>query len=393
MNCPLSLTFADASHESQFRIRNSEQASRAVQMVAAVGAVSVAAFGFIDRAPGGASLAGMIVRYGVMVPSLLFAAIVLPRRSWRPMLEPLACVVLAIVLLGLGTLTYLSRGPATGIHLIGFLIVLLAGYVGLRSRWIPVTTASLVGSVAAVGAILASELPALEQRSLLLFVLVANVLGSATAWSHERSARVHFSDTRRIRNQSLELGRLNRRLRTQALSDSLTGLGNRRALEESFASLHQRDEDEESGAVLLLDLDGFKAINDQLGHATGDEVLRGVGRLISANLRATDSGFRFGGDEFCIVMPTSSATEAGKLGQRLARAVRDLGAPLGVLLGCSAGAAGIRRSDSDVFAALERADALLYFAKASGKGNVQVEGHPIKRPSSTSEVVSPALVS
>lgn len=393
MNCPFSLTFADTSLESQFRIQHSEHAARSVQLVAAVGAVTVAAFGFIDRAPGGASLAGHLVRYGVMVPSLLFAAIVLPRRRWRPVLEPLACVVLAIVLLGLGVLTYLSRGPATGIHLIGFLIVLLAGYVGLRSRWIPVTTASLVGSVAAVGAILPSELPALEQRSLLLLVLVANVLGSATAWGHERSARVHFSDTRRIRNQSLELGRLNRRLRTQALTDTLTGLGNRRALEDAFAGLHQRDDHADGGVVLLLDLDGFKAINDQFGHATGDEVLRRVGRVISATLRATDSGFRIGGDEFCIVMPTSTVTEAGRLGQRLARAIRDLGGPLGVLLGCSAGAAGIRQSDSDVFAAIERADALLYFAKASGKDNVQIEGHSIRRASSTAEAMEPVLVS
>lgn len=393
MNCPLRLTFTDHSLESQFRIQHSDHAAKSVQLVAAVGAMTVAAFGFIVEDPGGAGLAGHVVRYGVMVPSLLFAAIVLPRRRWRPVLETLACVVLGIVLFGLGVLTYLSRGPATGIHLIGFLVVLLAGYVGLRSRWIPVTTAGLVGSAAAVVAILASELPALEQRSLMLFVLVANVLGSATAWGHERSARVHFSDTRRIRNQSLELGRLNRRLRTQALTDTLTGLGNRRALEEAFASLHQRDASADGGAVLLLDLDGFKAINDELGHATGDEVLRRVGSLISASLRATDSGFRIGGDEFCIVMPTSTVTEAGKLGQRLARAIRDLGGPLGVLLGCSAGAAGIRQSDSDVFAAIERADALLYFAKASGKDNVQMEGQSVGRESLASEMMSPLLVS
>ncbi len=96
-----------------------------------------------------------------------------------------------------------------------------------------------------------------------------------------------------------------------AVTDELTGLFNRRGFEEqlhrALASARRRDE---GGVLVYIDLDGFKPINDNFGHAAGDEVLRHVGRTLKSNLRESDFVARLGGDEFAALLPSASVQSA-----------------------------------------------------------------------------------
>ncbi|HEY7150840.1 MAG TPA: sensor domain-containing diguanylate cyclase [Solirubrobacterales bacterium] len=142
--------------------------------------------------------------------------------------------------------------------------------------------------------------------------------------------------------------------------DGLTALPNRRAFEERLAvEVARSSRYEHPFSLCLLDLDGFKDVNDQLGHAAGDEVLRSVARILDES-RLTDDCFRVGGDEFAIVMPETTAKEAAVAAGRIAQQVREakLG---GAAIGVSFGVAGI--TDADPATLLAAADAKLLAAK------------------------------
>lgn len=111
------------------------------------------------------------------------------------------------------------------------------------------------------------------------------------------------------------------RLRDMALRDSLTGVANRRALEVLGANLLlTAARDDRSLSVCYLDVDRFKALNDSLGHAVGDRVLKALARSTSGVLRDGDVMGRIGGDEFAVVLPGAGADQAGVIAERLASA-------------------------------------------------------------------------
>ena len=142
--------------------------------------------------------------------------------------------------------------------------------------------------------------------------------------------------------------------------DALTALPNRRAFEERLAvEVARSSRYEHPFSLCLLDLDGFKGVNDRLGHSAGDEVLRSVARILDES-RVTDDCFRLGGDEFAIVMPETTAKEAGIAAARIAQRVRE--AKLGDgAIEISYGVAGI--TDADPASLLAAADAKLLAAK------------------------------
>jgi diguanylate cyclase (GGDEF)-like protein len=107
-----------------------------------------------------------------------------------------------------------------------------------------------------------------------------------------------------------------------ALSDPLTGVANRRLLmarAEYEIARHSRDD--RSFAVVMLDLDGFKGLNDRFGHAAGDELLCDVAESLTHAIRAQDTVARLGGDEFCVLAPETDEHGVARLGNRIARAV------------------------------------------------------------------------
>gem|GEM_PF-6181545 len=179
------------------------------------------------------------------------------------------------------------------------------------------------------------------------------------------------------------------RIRALAMHDALTGLYNYRAFQDLFQREFERYlRHGRNLALVLLDLDNFKPINDTFGHRVGDQVLRKVAEVIRNNLRKTDYAFRYGGDEFAILMAETDAERASVLADRiraaLAREVRSVH-PAAFTLSASAGIA-----DCTVLTSREReellvrADGALYRAKNEGRNltrTAQRAGEPPRVPS------------
>ncbi|MBL8517846.1 MAG: diguanylate cyclase [Betaproteobacteria bacterium] len=168
------------------------------------------------------------------------------------------------------------------------------------------------------------------------------------------------------RNQVREL------LRAQALSDSLTGLPNRRLLVDRLeqAIAHARRE-RSTLAVLYLDLDGFKPVNDAHGHAAGDQLLCELARRLKGAVREGDTVARLGGDEFVVLLdPCESVDAAAQVAEKLLAVVAApvAMAETAVSVGVSIGIALFPRDGASAVALLDRADKSLYRAKAEGKG-------------------------
>jgi diguanylate cyclase (GGDEF)-like protein len=165
--------------------------------------------------------------------------------------------------------------------------------------------------------------------------------------------------------------RLNREMKTKAMHDSLTGLYNRRAFEEIAA--HEFSGCERTGlpvSLLLFDLDHFKQINDTFGHAAGDAALRAAAATFQISLREAEFLCRWGGDEFCALLPYASSGQAQVAAERILRAFRKLDLPLGkktVRLSVSVGIATDYENSSDLASLMKLADAALYQAKQAGR--------------------------
>ncbi len=160
-----------------------------------------------------------------------------------------------------------------------------------------------------------------------------------------------------------------RQLRALAISDSLTGLLNRRAWNErAEALLADARRYGHPLIVLMIDLDGFKSINDQHGHAQGDAALRLVAQTLTQQLRSGDLAGRYGGEEFCVLLSHTREAAAITLDQRLRAAMhRNAAERLGFPLAYSAGLAAFGPDDADLEQLLRRADAALYEAKRAGR--------------------------
>ncbi|HET8863080.1 MAG TPA: GGDEF domain-containing protein [Solirubrobacterales bacterium] len=161
--------------------------------------------------------------------------------------------------------------------------------------------------------------------------------------------------------------------RRRSTVDPLTGLSNRNALEQRLAELDRQPIGGEglSHALLLCDLDNFKRVNDEFGHATGDAVLQEVAYTMRSALRAGDSIYRVGGEEILVVLPGAARADAVGVGERLRLAVRDR-RPAGVEVTISVGVAVSRQGPSSTEEMVSLADSALYSAKAGGRDRVVV---------------------
>jgi diguanylate cyclase (GGDEF)-like protein len=167
--------------------------------------------------------------------------------------------------------------------------------------------------------------------------------------------------------------------RRRSTLDPLTGIFNRNALEQRLGELDGQLCDPEEGlsyAFLLCDLDHFKRVNDQFGHAAGDAVLQDVAYTMRAALRAGDSIYRVGGEEILVMLPGAGHVEALEIAERLRVAVRER-RPVGVEVSLSIGVAVAEPGVVDTEEMLSRADAALYAAKAGGRDLVHVDGRDL----------------
>ena len=170
-------------------------------------------------------------------------------------------------------------------------------------------------------------------------------------------------------------GRTSRRLSRESLIDPLTGISNRAAIEaEAIRAIGGTTRPGASVSLLILDLDHFKAINDQHGHAAGDRVLRAAADAWHTVLRGRDPLGRIGGEEFVVVCADTSLEQAMVVAERLREATTalrfdDIDPALRVTV--SIGVAQSQQSDDSHEDVLARADAALYRAKQRGRDRVE----------------------
>jgi diguanylate cyclase (GGDEF)-like protein len=167
------------------------------------------------------------------------------------------------------------------------------------------------------------------------------------------------------------------RYRQQAGTDALTRIANRRGLAATFdALLGQAASERAPVAVLMLDLDHFKRLNDTYGHSAGDAFLSAVANTLRRHLRAEDLLARYGGEEFLVVLPRTRQEDALKVAQYLREAIAELGVPWRnetLMATASIGlAARIPEGPGNRLALIEAADRALYAAKDKGRNRVEI---------------------
>ena len=201
-------------------------------------------------------------------------------------------------------------------------------------------------------------------------LVLAVILGVLTVWLARRvlEPAERVEEARRILEDAYD------RARSEALRDSLSGLGNHRAFQEEMerawatATRHSQ-----SLALAIVDLDDFKKINDSRGHAVGDSVIRQAGATIATYLRRSDRAFRIGGDEFAIIMPGTDADKAHAAVRRLLAACLDEvvdGDPMAISF--SAGVSAIPGQARDRDSLYGQADAALTWGKHHGRTCVTI---------------------
>ena len=298
------------------------------------------------------------------------------------------------------TLALAGATAATGVvevslasESIGYLLV-IPGLIALILPW---QTRTHVRWLVAYGVIALGFLmyetpggPSTDERGDLIVVALIALVASFVGHVLLQHAQIqNFSHVQRI--QALrrradadmqELARVHRALETTARTDPLTGAANRIRLAEDLRVVRSRlDRQAASFGLVAIDLDRFKLINDRFGHLAGDEVLRRVVAAARASMRPTDAIYRFGGEEFLILLETPTRAGLAAATERLRAGVEAVGyehpdnVPYGVVT-ISQGAvlltpADLEQPDDEWFA---RADAALYRAKEGGRNRVELAG-------------------
>jgi diguanylate cyclase (GGDEF)-like protein len=215
-------------------------------------------------------------------------------------------------------------------------------------------------------------------------------LGYLTAYS--RSGRAAFGESSAAELEGLALragpaidnARRFREARQLADLDALTGLHNRRYFHETLArEVSRAQRYDRSLALIVFDLDDFKAINDRIGHLAGDSVLADAAERVRDSVRSADIACRVGGDEFAVILPESTLLDADQLYRRIQQSVssRPIGQEGRLFL--SAGVTDLRPED-DAVAFFQRADEALYRAKETGKGRMVTAGPNAAAPNAIS---------
>ena len=288
----------------------------------------------------------------------------LPRR-WRGR-ATVAIEVVAALALATG-LVWLTGG-ANSPFVFTYHLLVVAAALTMGSQLALLVTAA--ASLAYVGQLLLDA--SLTANGLDLLRVGIN-LGSL--WLLAYLAGVYASSERRVRARVLELSQ----------TDPLTGLFNRGHLFPTLEQEVQRTRRSGRGfCVLMIDLDGLKAINDSLGHLRGDDVLRAVGRVIDGSIRTVDSAYRYGGDEFLILLPETEFIGAYVVAEKIREGVEEIGESLATDLAATSVSIGLVSHPEDGSSPEElmvAADRAMYQAKALGKNQISGNPRPRRAPS------------
>jgi len=190
---------------------------------------------------------------------------------------------------------------------------------------------------------------------------------------HENGALAYYAA---IERDLTELKKLQFELEDMAKTDSLTGMANRQAfMERANGEFNRARRYSRSLSVIMIDIDHFKSINDQYGHAAGDQVLRQLGQQCHSRLRDSDFLGRIGGEEFALLLPDTPQDSAFHVAERMREELSNTSIVLdnGITLGITAsfGVASVSEEDIDFNAMLHRADVAMYNAKHGGRNQVK----------------------
>lgn len=276
--------------------------------------------------------------------------------------------VLSLVLTGLvwGIGGWLLMPPDSILHQVVVYLFLLGMVGGVVASYSAHATCSIV-TIACV--IVPASLAFLVQDDpLLRGVAAGGVIFLGAAHRATRNLDVFL---RRSFALAEELRSAHDTAREQALTDELSGMRNRRAFyEQGMLAVEQARRYKRPLALILLDIDRFKALNDAGGHAAGDSAIQRLGGVLAELARSTDTAGRLGGDEFGLLLPETSVADATKLAERLRGAIEAASERDGRGFTCSIGVAGVDEHCQSFDALVQRADAAMYGAKDHGRNRV-----------------------
>jgi len=210
---------------------------------------------------------------------------------------------------------------------------------------------------------------------------VIHELFSVVKLAEESEARYQELEQRMLllQRENLDLVVKNRTLSEVSSRDSLTGLYNRWfVLEKIDSEMNRALRHGSPMSLLMLDVDHFKQVNDTWGHPAGDQVLQAIGKLLRESCRVYDVPGRYGGEEFCVVLPETKVGNTNVVAERIRSRLAATELPCGetsITITASIGIAGLEESDSAASlspaALIDRADRALYSAKSRGRNRVE----------------------
>jgi diguanylate cyclase (GGDEF)-like protein len=285
-------------------------------------------------------------------------------------------------------------GMLFGIHVGPVLLVPFVLFVAARFGTLWASVAIAIASITVVAMVTHDRRPfgAIDIRVMVVvaqeFIFITSLMGlglaALLAELHSRRTALEVSNRRlqemnrdlesRVELRTTELRRMNAQLEELALTDALTGLMNRRA----FGDLAGREialcrRENRSLALILLDIDRFKSINDRYGHPCGDIVLQRVAAVLTRVIRAGDTAVRHGGEEFVVVLPATDKEGAVNLAERIRNSLQAEAIRAGeeiLHVTASLGVAVMGEADENLGQILRRADEAMYAAKAAGRNRV-----------------------
>lgn len=311
----------------------------------------------------------LVLRLAIVLPLALVAVARLwfnPRPALRESLVGGVCVAAGVSTL---LIMLLSVSPLRDAQQDAVILVVLFVVIVERLRFPYAVASTVLMTAAFVTAVLV--LPGADKSRQFSEIIVfggAAVLSLVAGYTLERETRRSYllGLRERLRSSNFKL---------QSLHDPLTGLENRRALDDALAQLSGPDG--RQMAIIVADIDHFKSYNDTLGHVAGDQCLKRIAGAISAELRSNDDrAVRFGGEEFLVLLPDTELPVALAIAERMRRAVEEVGIPHPgrILQGSITASFGVGVAlvggSVTVEELIESADAALYAAKAAGRNQV-----------------------
>ncbi len=335
------------------------------------------------------------IRYVFACPPLLVILLLLSGRYYWRYGQPLMALALLIGNLAVVAMTVIIPAEMNDVYVAGLMLIALYGYTVARLRFVWAAACTWTGLLAYNLANLwwgdASRWDLIAGN---FFCVSTNIMGMVAGYTMEYDSRRGFLLQQQLRRERQHLGVLNRelqdanqRLEKQTLTDELTGLANRRRffgrLQEEWRRARRL---RESLALVMIDVDHFKAVNDRFGHQAGDQCLRQLARVLREHgRRAGEMVARLGGEEFALLLPACGVEDAYDIAEDLRRGI----ARLDITLPHSPGKVAVHPTVScgvaslvpDEYHAPEYlmflADQALYDAKETGRNRVVCSSRPV----------------